>query len=259
MLFRSAAPSALPDMQVLVVDDEEVNRLLASAQLSRLGMRAVTVATGEESVELLSKGGGPDLVLMDLWMPGIDGDEATRRIRAAEGRHGRRAVIIGVTASTSTDDRLRAESAGMDDFLAKPVSLSALASTLGRWVEGGVRVPATRGAEQVVDVAVLDALVDDLGSIEAVLQLVGTFVDEMQGRRRRLSDAAAADDLAAARHVAHTMRSGALLLGAKGLGALCDRIVAATDVTEARVLVGEALQQSTAVARWLQAWLSEHH
>ena len=67
----------------------------------------------------------------------------------------------------------------MDDFLAKPVSLSALASTLGRWVEGGVRVPATRGAEQVVDVAVLDALVDDLGSIEAVLQLVGTFVDEM--------------------------------------------------------------------------------
>ena len=120
-------------------------------------------------------------------------------------------------------------------------------------------VPATRGAEQVVDVAVLDALVDDLGSIEAVLQLVGTFVDEMQGRRRRLSDAAAADDLAAARHVAHTMRSGALLLGAKGLGALCDRIVAATDVAEARVLVGEALQQSTAVARWLQAWLSEHH
>jgi len=154
---------------------------------------------------------------------------------------------------------VRALDAGMDDFLAKPVSLSALASTLSRWVEGGVRLPATRGAEQVVDSAVLDGLADDLGSTDAVLQLVSTFVDEMQGRRRKLADASAANDLAAARHVAHTFRSGALLLGAKSLGTLCDRIVAATEVAEAKVLVDEVLQQSTAVARWLQAWLSEHH
>lgn len=254
-----ASSVALLDVPVLVVDDEEVNRLLAAAQLSRLGMRAISVGTGEEAVQLLSKGNGPDLVLMDLWLPGIDGDEATRRIRAAEASHGRRAIIIGVTASTSTADRTRANEAGMDDFLEKPVSLSALAATLSRWVEGGVRVPATRGAEQVVDGTVLDGLADDLGSTSAVLQLVRTFVDEMQGRRRKLADAAAANDLAAARHVAHTLRSGALLLGAKGLGTLCDRIVAATDVAEARVLVDEVLQQSTAVARWMQAWLSEHH
>lgn len=254
-----AAPVSLLDVPVLVVDDEEVNRLLATAQLSRLGMRAVAVATGEEAVQLLSKGNGPDLVLMDLWLPGIDGDEATRRIRAAEATHGRRAVVIGVTASTSTDDRVRAEEAGMDDFLPKPVSLSALAGTLGRWVEGGVRVPGTRGAEQVVDASVLDDLVGDLGSLDAVLQLVRTYVDEMQGRRRKLADAAAANDLAAARHVAHTLRSGSLLLGARSLGALCDRILAATEVAEAKVLIDQALQQSTAVARWLQVWLSQHH
>jgi CheY-like chemotaxis protein len=71
-------------------------------------------------------------VLMDLQMPGIDGLEATRRIRRQ--LDGRRLPIIALTANVRSDDRLAAKQAGLDDFLAKPVRLSELRACMERWI-----------------------------------------------------------------------------------------------------------------------------
>jgi len=242
-----------PGLAVLVVDDEPVNRLLAVNQLAHLGMRGTAVASAEEAVLLLSKGAGPDLVLMGVMLPGIDGLEATRQIRANEERHGRRAVVIGITASSLATDRLKAEDAGMDDVLGKPVGLATLSQALGRWMHGGLRVPEQRAA---VDGAVLDDLVTDLGSETVVADLVRMYLNEMHGRRFVLAEAADTGDVPAAKAMALTLQSSSLLLGAIEVGHACQRLGQADQSAQLYHLVADVMRTSTAAARWLQQWLS---
>ncbi len=115
-------------LRVLLVDDNPVNRLLANGQLKALGIaRARTASSGREALELVAR--EPfDVVLMDMQMPEMDGIEATRRLReiplAAQPR------VIAMTASAFEEDRLACIAAGMDGFLAKPVSLAALRDAL---------------------------------------------------------------------------------------------------------------------------------
>jgi CheY-like chemotaxis protein len=96
--------------------------------LTELGHRADFVGTGEAAVEAAA-GKSYDAVLMDVTLPGIDGLEATRRIRARIGSDVR---VIGVSGRSSPEEAARARLAGMDDYLSKPLSPSALARVLGR-------------------------------------------------------------------------------------------------------------------------------
>jgi CheY-like chemotaxis protein len=117
---------------VLVVDDNASNRLIATRMLERLGFETVTAENGNEAVQAVAEKQF-DAVLMDCLMPELDGFGATRAIRANEnGVH--RTPIIALTASAFDSDRRRCLDAGMDDFLAKPIRLEALANCLSRWV-----------------------------------------------------------------------------------------------------------------------------
>jgi len=132
--------------RVLVVDDNAVNRMVAVMMLRRIGCEVVEVDGGEAAVAELAN--GPfDAVFMDCEMPDVDGYEATRRIRAAESRGQRRTVIVAVTAIALAGDRERCLAAGMDHYLAKPISAAALATVLSR-VECSAdgAAPAPRGA-----------------------------------------------------------------------------------------------------------------
>jgi signal transduction histidine kinase/ActR/RegA family two-component response regulator len=112
---------------VLVVDDNEVNRLVCASFLQRLGCTFEEATDGEAALALaLAK--SFDLVLMDCEMPRLDGYEATMRIRAAETA--RRLPIVALTASALAADRERALRAGMDEYLAKPFSLVDLHGVL---------------------------------------------------------------------------------------------------------------------------------
>jgi two-component system, sensor histidine kinase len=116
---------------VLVVDDNEVNALVAQAMLQRLGLSTDTARDGQQALEQLQRG-VHQLALMDCRMPTLDGWEATRRWREHENRHGSgpRLPIVGVTANVSAADRLHCEQAGMDGFLAKPFRLQELVEVL---------------------------------------------------------------------------------------------------------------------------------
>jgi CheY-like chemotaxis protein len=113
---------------VLVVDDVAANRLLLGAALARAGFGHAEAADGAAAVALAAERPFA-AVLMDVQMPGMDGLEATRRIRALPPPAGRLRVI-GITADRSAEGEAAARAAGMDDFLAKPVSVADLARVL---------------------------------------------------------------------------------------------------------------------------------
>ena len=133
-------------LRILIAEDNAVNARVCSLMLQRLGYEGRLARNGEEAVSaeaLLN----PDLILMDLRMPGIDGLEATRRIRSRHPQGPadrlRRPWIVAMTANTQPADRAAAQASGMDDFLAKPFLLEDLRRALCRALaalEGGLPV-----------------------------------------------------------------------------------------------------------------------
>ncbi|PTT61999.1 hybrid sensor histidine kinase/response regulator, partial [Arthrobacter sp. HMWF013] len=117
---------------ILVVEDNEVNQLVARATVTKFGYSVDVVADGAEAVAATA-GTLYDAVLMDCHMPVMDGFEATRIIRTRDGMHSR-LPIIAMTAGALDGDRERCLAAGMDDYLAKPVDAAELEATLARWV-----------------------------------------------------------------------------------------------------------------------------
>jgi CheY-like chemotaxis protein len=118
--------------QVLVVEDNEVNAIVATEMLRRLGCEPLLAEGGEQALQLLQTR-AVDLVLMDCQMPGIDGYETTRRWRAQEAEQGRpRLPIIAVTANATPGDREACLAAGMDEHLPKPFELDSLKGAIQR-------------------------------------------------------------------------------------------------------------------------------
>ena len=114
-------------LAVLCVEDNPYGRVILNTILTELGHRADFVASGEEAVEAVER--GYDVVLMDVTLPEIDGLEATRRIRALGGDAGR-TPIVGISGRTEIEDEQAARAAGMDFYLRKPVSPSALSELI---------------------------------------------------------------------------------------------------------------------------------
>jgi len=122
-------------LSILVAEDNEINALLARALLVKLGHRPTMTDSGAAAIEswLAARAAGTpyDCVLMDVHMPGMDGLEATRRIRAAEAEdNSARTPIVALTANASADDRDACLAAGMDGFLVKPLDRERLATAL---------------------------------------------------------------------------------------------------------------------------------
>jgi CheY-like chemotaxis protein len=131
----NAAAASSKGLSVLVAEDNEINALLARALLVRLGHAPTIAGNGEAALESWAAAraaGSPyDLILMDVQMPGIDGLEAARRIRATEADTGDQPVrILALTANAFAEDREACLAAGMDGFLVKPLDRERLREAL---------------------------------------------------------------------------------------------------------------------------------
>ena len=126
-------PGSLMAGKVLVVEDNEVNRLVARRMLEKLGLEVSVAVDGRKAVDAYTQS-PPDVIFMDCQMPELDGFEATREIRNRERDLGTRTPIIALTASVTAADSRNCIQAGMDDFLPKPLELNKLKETLGRWL-----------------------------------------------------------------------------------------------------------------------------
>jgi PAS domain S-box-containing protein len=142
----AAGPSAKPAMpppllstlgttpSVLVVEDNLLNQIIAREMVAALGLHPAVVGSGEEAV-MSCQSTPPDLVLMDIQMPGMDGLETTRRLRALQqSGHLRRFPIIALTAHAMASDRQASLAAGMDEHLTKPVQIEQLRTVLRYWL-----------------------------------------------------------------------------------------------------------------------------
>jgi two-component system, cell cycle response regulator DivK len=109
--------------KILLVEDNEMNRDMLSRRLVRKGYEVVMAVDGEQAVAM-AQSEKPDLILMDMSLPVIDGWEATRRVKASEASSG--IPIIALTAHAMSGDRERALGAGCDDYDTKPIEISRL-------------------------------------------------------------------------------------------------------------------------------------
>ena len=125
---------------VLLVEDDEINKMVVEAMLTRLGCTVDVAEDGEAACAAAART-RYDMILMDCHMPLMDGFEATRRIRDDEaGRQRARAPIVALTADALAGDRERCLASGMDDYITKPVSSATLADAVQRWT--GRRTPS---------------------------------------------------------------------------------------------------------------------
>ena len=120
--------------KILLVEDNEMNRDMLSRRLQRKGYEVVLAVDGQNGVEM-TKTEAPDLVLMDMSLPVLDGWEATRRLKAdAVTRH---IPVIALTAHAMSSDREKALEAGCDDYDTKPVELARLLGKIEALLSGG--------------------------------------------------------------------------------------------------------------------------
>jgi PAS domain S-box-containing protein len=224
---RAGAPGGTPRMasgnaRILVAEDNATNRTVALAQLEKLGYKASAVANGAEAIEALQDG-RYDLVLMDCEMPVMDGFEATRQIRGS-ARPG--IPIIALTADAMPADRDRCLSAGMNDYLLKPVDLERLAELLARWLpnpdpQGADQTAEPAGSEPAPAIFDADALLKRLrGDRQLAAVVVKGFLEDFPSQlnilRKRLAEA----DGPGACLQAHTLKGSAATVSAGGLSAV---------------------------------------
>jgi len=229
--------------RVLLAEDNDFNRMLIERVLRTLNCEVELAPTGREAVRKFHQG-RYDLVLMDCHMPDLDGLEATRQIRAVEGPN-RRVPILAITAGTVPGVRQACLQAGMDDFIAKPFSLSTLRRKASHWLSMAnyeseqesaepalaasvprpvTPVSAPAAANGSVDLSRLRELADEAGSPRIVEELSLIFVEDVERRLESLREAAAERGERKLLMVIHSVKGACGNFGALRMASLSEKI-----------------------------------
>lgn len=230
------APKNYEKGRVLLVEDNAANLRLTSLQLQRLGYTVEMVTEGSQAVQLLQE--RPQdfkLVLMDCQMPGMDGFEATRRIRAAEGQE-RHIPIIAMTANAMLSARDECLAAGMDDYISKPVTLVSLSQVVDQWSAPLQDEPEEAAAieEPILDQRVLDNVrqLQEPGEADFLTEMIGLYLTDAPLLMDRIRRSLKVNELAGARKAAHSLKGISGNLGARRLAEMCDRMERLAEVEE---------------------------
>ena len=215
--------------RVLVAEDNPVNQKVAARMLESIGYAADVVADGLEALDALAKT-RYGAVLMDVQMPKMSGYEATAEIRRREGAEAGRTPIIAMTANALAGDREKALEAGMDDYVAKPVTREELAAALKRWIvaEDAPDEPGDGDDSEAdpLDGAVLQSL-RELGGDDLVTELVETFMMDVPPRLDALRQAVEVGDQVRLKRVAHALQGSSSTIGATEMARLSQALEAA--------------------------------
>jgi signal transduction histidine kinase/DNA-binding NarL/FixJ family response regulator len=220
---RPTGLSSLATLKVLLVEDNKINQQIAVRFLDRLGQKADIACNGVEAIDAAA-GQRYDVILMDMQMPVMDGIQAARAIRGAEGPN-QTTPIIAMTANASDEDREACREAGMNGFESKPITLARLHAVLS----GSQLQPSAAGAAHIqkhevqsfpampgVDPARKAELIDALGP-EIFDELVASFFHDAEALVADYAAAIAAEDETAADKALHTLKGAAANVGFKSV------------------------------------------
>lgn len=210
-------------LRVLLAEDNLFNQQVAIEMLKDMGVSLCVAGNGQEVLDLLQRE-SVDCVLMDCQMPGMDGYEATRRIRAQPALANIR--IIAMTANASAADKALCLSAGMDDYLAKPIDPVRLQAMLAMWQPsrmlntptGMSFSPAEGGADQL-DLSSMSRLVGN--DPQRLRRLIDTYLTATSDHMAGLRQAMEANDVPQQVFWAHRIKGSAPWIGAHGLLLQC--------------------------------------
>jgi two-component system, sensor histidine kinase and response regulator len=205
---RETPVDAGASLRILLAEDNPVNQQLAVRLLEKRGHRVVVAPDGGEALRVLARDAF-DLILMDVQMPGVDGLEATAMIREREQATGKHIPIIAMTARAMKEDREACLAAGMDGYVAKPISPTALFEQIEALRSSRGTSPATVG----VDLADLLARCD--GDERLLRELVTIFLEDYPARLAAVQAAARRRDAGALQAAAHALTGGAGNFGAR--------------------------------------------
>jgi CheY-like chemotaxis protein/HPt (histidine-containing phosphotransfer) domain-containing protein len=240
---------------VLLVEDNAINQMVAVGILTRLGYTVDIAGDGQVALERAARR-HYDAILMDCRMPRMDGCTATAHLRAREADGTGHTPIIAMTASALVADRERCLTAGMDDYLSKPVNSNELAAALQQWitaeppdvaaeppaasnlpviaampaVAAALRGPAPGATPAAGDGDPIAERLRELGGEHSeteralVQRLVTSFLARAPQQLTAITDAVAVDDLQTVADQAHSLTGAAGNIGAAGLRQLCERI-----------------------------------
>jgi PAS domain S-box-containing protein len=207
-------PVRVSQARVLVAEDNIVNQKVAVGQLKKIGYFADVAANGLEVLALLDKV-SYDVIFMDCQMPDLDGYETTRRIRQREAKTGRHTPIIAMTANAMEGDREKCLTAGMDDYIAKPVRVEELKAITAKWDHHGpdqISAESSSNSDAPVDFSRLREFVgsDD----KALIDLLALYEQQTLEQLASLRGFIEQDDARNAYRVAHSCAGASTTCGA---------------------------------------------
>ncbi len=214
---RRALRKDRKELQVLLVEDNKVNQILAERLIRKRGDNIFVANTGREALAALDSQRF-DLILMDIQMPEMSGIEVTAAIRRKEIQTGEHIPIIATTASAMKEDRERCLDAGMDAYLAKPIEKEALYETIdlltGYSEEVTENIAAVRSHDPVFD---LGAALDSLdGDTELLREIVGISLTQFPKHLEKIREAVSTQNPKSLEHAAHSAKGTAANLLARG-------------------------------------------
>jgi PAS domain S-box-containing protein len=253
-------PRELPrtNIRVLLAEDNITNQQVAMAILRKLGLKADAVANGREVIEAL-RTIPYDLVLMDIQMPEMDGLDATRIIRATtDGTLNRNVPIIALTAHVMQGDREECVAAGMNDYVAKPVTPHTLSNVLERWIiklDAARRGDGTNPADRAFlarDERSVNAIFDEEGLLARVMDdrdiaitVLSGFLDDIPKQIEAMRNHLDAKDVKSAERQAHSIKGASAAVGGKRLSQLAFELEKAgksADLDRMKVLLPELMR-----------------
>lgn len=212
-------------MNVLLAEDNAVNRAVAERLLAKRGHSVLIAENGREALDCVARHDDLDVILMDIQMPELDGLAAIRAIRLNEKKSGEHIPIVALTAHAMKGDREKCLEAGADEYLTKPVNSAALFTALDRVKEmkrakhsGASHDPTPHPLDEVVDMAQALERLD--GDKELLEELAHLFADEWPKTSAEIEFALAKADAASLDRCAHGLKGASANIGAKRLSAV---------------------------------------
>jgi CheY-like chemotaxis protein/HPt (histidine-containing phosphotransfer) domain-containing protein len=206
-----------------LAEDNAINQMVAVEILQGLGLRVSLANNGEEAIQMVTRERF-DAVLMDIQMPGMDGYQATAKIRTYPHFSAEKLPIIAMTAHALSSDRDKAMEAGLNDYVSKPVDVAQLANVLVRWLAPHNHLPSAAGLAQpvlpCVELDVENALKRLGGNRALYMRLLAVFQQEHAQDVQALETAIQNNDFELSLRLAHTLKGVAGTIGASWLSEL---------------------------------------